>query len=457
MKKAVLAIITLLLVFLGTAGVSQANLSPGIRIDGELRSFNPPCQIVNGRTMVPIRFIIEDKALQGTVGWDEKNAQVTVVCRDKTFKFTIGSNRVLINGTIYYIDVAPYIYQGRTYLPLRFLAENLGGIVTWNGTLGEAGIYFNQAAAPEPAVFAYYYWGGFKELQENSNLFSDVALRWFETDADGDLFYEYQDNYEQVLGYLAGQGIKAHASVVFMDKAGLHTLLANAQRRANLVTQLYNQVQNSGYDGVNIDFEFMDAADSVYFTTFLQELKNKLGPDKELSVAVFARTSSDNWPSAYNYGKIGEIADRVVVMTYDYSYKTSAPGPIAPLWWVEDVVDYMLGTARIPPSKLLLGMATYGYNWASGQNGTTVTEPKLNELKNTYQVIEHFDTSSMSPYYTYTDAGGVSHQIWLENEKSLAEKWKVAVSRGLGGISFWRIGNGFEDLYHLLEQNQTSN
>jgi spore germination protein YaaH len=340
---------------------------------------------------------------------------------------------------------------------LRFLTENLGGTVTWNDAVGQVNIIFNESAVAQPAVYAYYYWGGFKELQENAHLFSDVALRWFETDADGDLYYEYQDNYKQVLDFLNKHGIKSHASVVFMDKAGLHTLLSNPQRRANLINKLYDEVRNSNYDGVNIDFEFIDPSDSDNFTTFLRELKSKLGPDRELSVAVFARTGSEKWPTAYNYRSIGEIADRVVVMTYDYSYATSAAGPVAPLWWVEDVVDYMLNTARIPPDKLLLGVATYGYNWGTGQKGTTVTLDKLNSLKNTYRVSEYFDTASMSPYYTYTDGNGIAHKIWLENERSLTEKWKVALNNNLGGISFWRIGNGFADLYNILDQNQIDN
>ena len=453
MKKVILVMITCLFMFIGSAGTSQAAWGPGIKIDGQLRSFNPPCQIVNGRTMVPLRFAIEDPALRGTVEWDSNSGKVKVSCRGKTFEFKIGSPTVLINGTACVMDVAPYTYQDRTYLPLRFLAENLGGIVTWNDALGQVNIIFNKSATSEPAVFAYYYSGGFSELQTNANLFSDVALRWFETDADGDLFYEYQDNYTQVLNLLDKNGVKKHASVVFMDKAGLHTLLSSPERRANLINQLSNEVQKSNYDGVNIDFEFIGASDSGYFTTFLQELKNKLGTDKELSVAVDARTSSDNWSTGYDYRSIGEIADRIVVMTYDYSYSTSAAGPVAPLWWVNDVVDYMLHTAQIPPAKLLLGVATYGYNWGSGQNGTTVTLAKLNSLRNTYQVNEYFDIANMSPYYTYTDGNGLTHKIWLENKRSLAEKLKVAVNNNLGGISFWRIGNGFDDLYNLLAKN----
>ncbi len=455
MKKGLWALTFFLLVLLFLpAGANAASSSPGIRIDGQTRIFNPPCQIVNQRTMVPLRFVIEDNALQGVINWDSSTGKVTVSCREKKFEFNIGTPKVLVNGVESYLDSAPYVYQDRTYLPLRFLAENLGGIVSWSSALNEVRISFQDSAENKnPAVFAYYYSGGLPELQENAHLFSDVALRWFETDADGDLFYEYQDNYSQVLDFIRNKGIKTHASVVFMDKAGLHTLLSNPARRNNLINQLYNEVQRNNYDGVNIDFEFIAANDADYFTVFLQELKNRLGWNKELSVAVFARTVNDNWVTGYDYQAIGEIVDRLVVMSYDYSYKTSDPGPVAPLWWVKEVVDYMTNTARIPASKLLLGLATYGYNWGPGLTTTTVTWDKLNKVKNSYSVTEHFDNASMSPYYTYTDGNGINHQIWLENELSLNAKWNVALDKKLGGVSFWRIGNGFKDLYNLLEKN----
>jgi spore germination protein YaaH len=453
LKKGLWALSVFLLVLLFLpAGVNAASGSPGIRINGQIRKFDPPCQIVNQRTMVPLRFVIEDAALNGTVNWNSSTGKVTVSCREKKFEFIIGSSKVTVNGVVSYLDSVPYVYKDRTYLPIRFLAENLGGIVSWSSALNEVQIRF-QGGYENPAVFAYYYWGGFSELQENAHLFSDIALRWFETNAEGELFYEYQDNYSQVLNFIRNKGIKTHASVVFMDKVGLHTLLSSPARRANLINKIYNEVQNNKYDGVNIDFEFIASDDKDYFTIFLQELKNRLGKNKELSVAVFARTANDNWPTGYNYRSIGEIVDRVVVMSYDYSYKTSAPGPVAPLWWVDKVVDYMTNTARIPASKLLLGLATYGYDWGPGLTTTTVTWEKLNKVKNTYSVTEHFDKASMSPYYTYTDGNGKSHQIWLENELSLNEKWNVALNKNLGGISFWRIGNGFKDLYNLLEKN----
>lgn len=451
MRK-VITVIFALLLLLVPASAALGNWAPAIRINGQSRDLDPPAQIVNQRVMVPLRFVAEDQALQGSVLWNGAARQVKVTCMDRTFQFHIGSTGVLVDGQLYQLDSAPYIYQNRTYLPLRFFAEHLGGAVTWNSGRGEAAIEFKQEGQRAPKVFAYYYGGGFAELQENAGLFTDVALRWFETNSQGDLFYEYKDNYAQVLSFLRQQGIKTHASVVFMDPEGLHSLLSSPQRRANLIAQLGRRMQQDGYDGVNIDFEFIPAPDGPNFTLFLKELKSELGPGRELSVAVFARTVQDNWPTPYDYRRIGEIADDVVIMTYDYHYKTTAAGAVAPLWWVEEVISYMRSQARIPAAKLLIGMATYGYDWGQGVTTATVTRDKLAQVKDRYGVAAHYDPASSSPFYTYTDANQVRHQIWLENEQSLGKKLDLVQRYELGGISFWRIGNGFDDLYNLLEK-----
>ena len=73
-----------------------------------------------------------------------------------------------------------------------------------------------------------------------------------------------------------------------------------------------------------------------------------------------------------------------------------------------------------------------------------------------YRVQKFFDQNSMSPYCIYYDEKGSRHEIWMENEQSLSEKFNVALENQLGGISFWRIGNGFDDLYQVLERAVTS-
>jgi len=119
-----------------------------------------------------------------------------------------------------------------------------------------------------PEVFAYYYYTPWQELSDNIGLFSDIAFRWYETNAQGALFFEYNDDYQKVLQYVQGKGVKTHASVVYMDSTGLHTLLSSSANRSCLIGNLLDAVKKYNYNGVNIDFEFIKSSDADYFTLF---------------------------------------------------------------------------------------------------------------------------------------------------------------------------------------------
>ncbi len=90
-----------------------------------------------GRTVVPIRAIVE--ALGGTIEWDGVARKVTIHFNGTTIELWIDNPKARVNGTAKWIDsnnhdVKPIIVNGRTMLPLRFVAENLGCTVDWNGT-----------------------------------------------------------------------------------------------------------------------------------------------------------------------------------------------------------------------------------------------------------------------------------------------------------------------------------
>lgn len=84
----------------------------------------------NERTLVPIRAVIE--SIGGNVEWDSKRNMVTVNCYNNEIKLAIGSKLIIVNGETKENDVEPLIINGRTYLPLRFLLESLGCRVEWN-------------------------------------------------------------------------------------------------------------------------------------------------------------------------------------------------------------------------------------------------------------------------------------------------------------------------------------
>jgi len=114
--------------------------NPNIKINNEARSIDEQGTkpvIKNNRTLVPIRVIVE--ALGGTITWDGTEKKVTITFKNITIELWIGKNTAKVNGINTPIDstnskVVPEIINSRTMLPLRFVIENLGAKVNWDGT-----------------------------------------------------------------------------------------------------------------------------------------------------------------------------------------------------------------------------------------------------------------------------------------------------------------------------------
>ena len=147
-----------------------------IKINGELRNFSPGGKLVSGRTMLPVRYIVEDPAVGGEALWDPNGRKVTINCADNQFVFVIDSCKAQFNGREVTLDVAPFIYQGRTFLPLRFFAEQIGATVGWKARQNMVLINFGQS----PRVMGYFYYGTPEELDHRPSpmLYSGGWRRW---------------------------------------------------------------------------------------------------------------------------------------------------------------------------------------------------------------------------------------------------------------------------------------
>jgi hypothetical protein len=96
--------------------------------------------IKNGRTLLPIRTLIE--SLGGQVLWDAREQKVTITLNGHSIVLWIGKTTALVDGSKTTLDVAPIIINGRTYLPLRFISENLGASVNWDDKTQTITIYY---------------------------------------------------------------------------------------------------------------------------------------------------------------------------------------------------------------------------------------------------------------------------------------------------------------------------
>lgn len=97
-------------------------------VDGE---YNTKPVIKDGRTLLPVRAVVE--ALGGEINWNNNTKEVTLTHDNNIIIIlTIDSTEAIFNGKNVIIDTAPIIINGRTMLPIRFIAESFGLNVIWN-------------------------------------------------------------------------------------------------------------------------------------------------------------------------------------------------------------------------------------------------------------------------------------------------------------------------------------
>ena len=102
-----------------------------VKLDGKTLSFDVPPQIINDRTMVPLRAIFE--ALGASVEWNQKTKTVTSTKGDTTIKLTIDSNTMYVNDNTVTLDSPACVVNDRTLVPVRAISEAYKTKVDWNG------------------------------------------------------------------------------------------------------------------------------------------------------------------------------------------------------------------------------------------------------------------------------------------------------------------------------------
>jgi hypothetical protein len=148
-KKIIYAVVLILCISLFVSPVSAASAT--VVLDGRQMEFDVPPTIEDGRTLVPLRAIFE--GLGAAVEWDGETRTVTATRESDRIQLQIGSRSAYRNGLPVNLDVPAKIIDGRTMVPLRFVSESLGAEVNWNGvtrviTIASQGIVYQPSDTP---------------------------------------------------------------------------------------------------------------------------------------------------------------------------------------------------------------------------------------------------------------------------------------------------------------------
>ena len=142
-----LAVILVLSMSVTTAfgySATDVAVTPGqstATVDGEETTLDVPAKIINGRTMVPIRFVAENLGFE--VEWNKADKTIAIGENGKVV-IKVGSATATVDGKTVALDSAPVIENGRTLVPLRFISESLGAEVNWDSEAKCASIEYSD-------------------------------------------------------------------------------------------------------------------------------------------------------------------------------------------------------------------------------------------------------------------------------------------------------------------------
>jgi spore germination protein len=224
-----------------------------------------------------------------------------------------------------------------------------------------------------------------------------------------------------------------------------HRILTEPALRETWLSTMMSLVAEHGYDGVNLDFEAVAAADRDALTSFAAELSGRLhAAGKLLSQAVSAKDKDiPNHPrsTAFDYAALAQYDDYVFVMAWGQHWSTSAPGPMDDINWVRSVADY---AASMPNhQKFVIGTMLYGMDWAGDggpdQPGEGRHYGEVQALSARYGAAPTFDPGVDAWTMKYTDDAGVARTIWYPDATTIGDRIAIARDRGMG-VGFWRLG-----------------
>ena len=235
----------------------------------------------------------------------------------------------------------------------------------------------------------------------------------------------------------------------------IHGMLENEEGKERLMEELLAEMRRSSFSGVDVDFEYILAEDRDLFTGFLAELTRRMNAEGyRVSVALAPKTSADQPGLLYegkDYRGLGEAANEVLLMTYEWGYKYGPPMAVAPLNKVRQVVEYAL--TEIPPEKILLGVPNYGYDWilpfVRGESqAVTIGHVEAVQIAINNGVPIQYDEMAQSPFFLY-EREGVMHEVWFEDVRSLKRKYDLIREFGLRGMGVWQIMRLFRAMWIL--------
>lgn len=298
----------------------------------------------------------------------------------------------------------------------------------------------------------------------------DYGYTVFKSKKATDVFKKAHDN-----------GVKVILTITCMDNDTIKSFLGSKDARQKTIKETIYEVRERGIDGVNIDVEYVGTPDATYkelFSEFVSELTSQMHseiPDSYVTVSVYA--SSAKQQKLYDISRIGESADGVFMMAYDFAVKGSEYAmPTSPLYGhKEGKYSYDIATAiedfkkLMPANKIILGVPYYGYNYLVYDEPRVKAETlpswswRGKPMVQTYEIATDTIKADREGWDELGQVGWKAYyvsdvdawrMIFIDDARSLGVKYDFVKSQDLAGVGIWALGfdSGKSELWSVLQE-----
>lgn len=342
-----------------------------------------------------------------------------------------------------------------------------------------AGLY-----AASPFIFSVWipYWyktAATAETAAHLNQLKEISPFAYYVNADGTLSDKMKitaEPWTKLLTDARGRGVKVIPTVIWTDGSAIHKILTKKVSRDRHIKQIMATVSSGNFDGVDIDYENKKATTRTYFSAFIRDLAAALHAQKKvLSCTVEARTpaystvagTADPFAYANDYPALNKYCDQVRLMTYDQTtgdfllnksnVQKGPYSPVADMAWVRKVA--FNAQNDIKPSKIMIGVASYGYEFEVLDKVKYYDYKRLRSLSYQDFVVlakkvnaTPVRNSAGELSFLYTADDKTTRLAEMSDAGAIAAKIKFAKTFGFRGVALFRVDGVSDNFWPAFVQ-----
>jgi len=294
-------------------------------------------------------------------------------------------------------------------------------------------------------------WGfdlGLESLENNLGIIDTALPVLYTVDKSGDVVSRgvSEAKIKELLSFCRENNIKVLPTIGSYDFESTASAFKDEAAYQRQVEKIIAEVVKYNFDGIDLDYEMVNSSYRENYLNFIKKLSEELDEiGKISSVTVFAKWEDADYKdhqetrAVQDYSEIAKYADEVRIMAYDYTLQSSQiPGPIAPIDWVKEVLDY--ATEKIPEEKIWLGIHLYGYQWSSDRTIAFTYTTALSAIVNDPDIEYVYKEDIGETYSVFSCDNGYTCKAYFQSPDGVESRRTLAKEYEIAGISYWRLG-----------------